>query len=95
MPHYESVSTLLYDHWMSITYAALQRTTVYVISIKLADSHGSILVSVHLHKGKATIRLEACLCDITKVVEERDKIVLGGVWSKIADIAGSLPLRSL
>lgn len=77
------------------TYAALQRTTVDVVTVELTDGHGSVLVGVHLDEGKSTIRLETGLGNITKVLEKRNKIRLGSVGRQIADIAGCLPLRSL
>ncbi len=39
----------------TITYTALKRTAVDIITTKLADSHCSILVGVHLHKSKTTV----------------------------------------
>ena len=74
---------------------ALQGTTVDVIATELADSHGGILVGVHLDESKAAVRLKASLNNVTEVLEERNKIVLGGVWGKVSDVTGSLPLWSL
>lgn len=77
------------------TYAALQRTAVDVVAVQLADGHGSILVRVHLNESESTVRLEASLCNIAEVLEQRNKVVLGGVGSEVADVASCLPLRSL
>ena len=52
-------------------------------------------MGVHLDEGEAAISLEASLNNVTKVLEKRNEIVLGGVGSKIANIAGCLPSRSL
>lgn len=77
------------------TYAALQRTTVDIVAIQLANSHRGVLVRLHLDKGEATVSLETSLEDITEVLEQRHEIALGGVRGEVANIAGSLPLRSL
>ena len=76
-------------------HAALKRSTIDVVAAKLTDRHGCILVGIHLNKSKATIRLEASLSDKAKILEERNKIVLSGVGSKITDVASGLPLGSL
>lgn len=73
------------------TYAALERTTIYIVAAQLADCHGGILVGVHLDERKATISLEASLNDIAEVLEQGDKVVLGGVRGEVADIASCLP----
>ena len=52
-------------------------------------------MSVHLDKSKATVRLEAGLGDVAKVLEQWNKIVLSGVRSEVADVASGLPLRGL
>ena len=78
-----------------LTHAALQRTAVDLVAVELADGIGSVLVGVHLDESKATVRLEASLSDISEVLEQRDEVVLGGVRGQVADIAGSLPCRSL
>ncbi len=49
---------------------------------------------VHFDESKATIRLEACLGDIAKVLEKRYEIRLRGVRGEIANVAGSLPLQA-
>lgn len=77
------------------TYAALQRSAVDVVAIELADGHGGILVSVHFNESKTTVRLEASLSDVAKVLEKGNKVRLGSVRGKIADIAGCLPLGCL
>lgn len=77
------------------SYAALQRTSIDVVSVELADRHGGVLMRIHFDKGKATIRLQAGLKDITKILEERNKIVLRRVGSQVAHIACGLPLRRL
>lgn len=78
-----------------MTYATLQWTTVDIVAAKLADGHGSILVRVHLDEGEAAIGLEAGLDDVTEVLEERDKVVLCGIWGEVPNVAGGLPLRGL
>lgn len=80
---------------ISITYAALQGATVDLVAVELANGHGGVLVGVHLDKSEATVRLEAGLGDVAKVLEEGNKVVLCGVRSKVAHVAGSLPSRSL
>ena len=65
------------------TYAALQRTAVNLVAVELADGVGGVLVGVHLDEGKATVRLEASLGDISEVLEQRDEVVLGGVGVKL------------
>lgn len=78
-----------------VTYAALQRTTVDIVAVQLADCRGSVLMRIHLHECKATVSLETSLKNIAEVLEERNQVVLGSIRSEVADIAGSLPLRSL
>lgn len=78
-----------------LTHAALQRTAVDLVAVELADGVGSVLVGVHLDEGKATVRLEASLGDISEVLEQRDEVVLGGVRGQVADVAGGLPRGSL
>lgn len=74
LPHCNPVSNRNENSRRLSTYAALQGTAVNVVAIELADSHGSILVSIHLDESKTAVALEASLNDITKVLEERDKI---------------------
>jgi len=78
-----------------MAYAALQRTTVDLVAIQLANRRSSILVRIHLHECKSTISLEASLENVTEVLEQRNQIVLSGIRSKITNVAGSLPLGSL
>jgi len=52
-------------------------------------------VSVHLHKSKATVGLKARLRDISEVLEQWHKVILGRIRRKVANIAGGLPLRGL
>jgi hypothetical protein len=52
-------------------------------------------VRVHLDESKTTIGLEAGFCDITKILEQGDKVCLRSVGREIANIASSLPLGSL
>lgn len=77
------------------TYAALQRSPIDVIPRKLADSHRSILVGVHLNKCKSSVSLEPSLDNVTKVLEQWNKVVLGSVRCEVADVNGGLPLRGL
>ena len=62
---------------------------------ELANGVCSILMSIHLDKSKATIRLETGLGNVAKVREEGHQIIRCRVGGEIADIAGRLPLRSL
>lgn len=78
-----------------MTYAALQWTPVDVVSVKLADRHGSILVGVHLHKGESTVGLDASLNDVAEILEQWDEIILCCVRGEVSDITSCLPLRSL
>lgn len=80
---------------MIMTHTALERTTVDVVAVELADGISSVLVRVHLDEGKATIGLEASLDNETKILEEWNKIVLRRVGSQVANVGGSLILRSL
>ena len=52
-------------------------------------------MGVHLDKGKPTISLEASLNNVTKVLEQRNEVVLCSVWSEIADVDSCLPSRGL
>lgn len=81
--------------WIRKTYAALQGSSVDVISVQLANGHGRVLVRVHLDEGKTTVGLETSLHDVAKVLEERHQIVLGGVWGQVTHIARGLPLWGL
>ncbi|RXK34164.1 hypothetical protein BBD39_06140 [Arsenophonus endosymbiont of Bemisia tabaci Asia II 3] len=78
-----------------MTYAALQRTAVDLVAVELADGVGGVLVGVHLDEGETTVRLEASLGDVAKVLEQRDEVVLSGVGSEVADVASGLPSGSL
>lgn len=77
------------------TYAAFQGATIDIVATQLTNRHRSILMVVHLDKGKAAIRLEASFDNVAIVLEEWDQIVLGRVRRKVADVAGTLPLGSL
>ncbi len=79
----------------SSTHAALQRPSINIVSVHLADSQRGVLVSVHLDKSKATVRLEARLNNIAKVLEQGDNVVGGRVGRQVANIDGSLPVRRL
>ena len=50
---------------------------------------------VHLDKSKAAIGLEASLDNVSKVLKERNKVILSRIWRKVANIAGGLPLGRL
>lgn len=78
-----------------VTHAALERAPINIIAVQLANSHGGILVGIHLNESKSAIGLETRLHDITKVLEERDEIVLRGVRGEVANVAGGLPGRGL
>lgn len=83
------------DEIISGTYTALERTTINVIATQLADSHRCVLMGIHLDECEATVRLEAGLNNIAKVLEERYEVVLGGVRSEVTDVACRLPSGSL
>ncbi len=50
---------------------------------------------VHLDKGKAPVGLEARLDNKTKVLEQGNHVVGGGVGSEVTNIASSLPVGGL
>lgn len=77
------------------TYATLQRPSIHVVPWELADCHCSILMSVHLDKRKSSVCLKPSLDNVTKVLEQWNKVILGCVRCKITDINGCLPLRRL
>jgi hypothetical protein len=52
-------------------------------------------VVVHFDEGKSTVRLEARLGNVTKVLEEGYKVRLRRVGRQVANVAGRLPLGSL
>lgn len=79
----------------SSTYTALQRSTVNLISVELADSHGCVLVSIHFDESETAVRLETSLGDVAKVLEQRDQVILRGVRGEVANVAGRLPCRGL
>lgn len=78
-----------------MTYAALQRSTIDIVTIELANRHGSIFMRVHFDERKSAIGLQAGLENVTKVLEQRHQVVLRGVRCKVADVARGLPLGSL
>ena len=73
------------------TYTALKWPTVHVVTAQLTDGHSSILVGVHLDKGESAISLKSSLYDVSKVLEQRYKVVLRSVRGEIANVAGCLP----
>ena len=91
----KSMSVYEIDHITDMTYATLQRAAIDIVATQLTDRHGSVLVGVHLNKGEATVSLESSLNNVSKVLEERNQVVLGGVWGEVADINSGLPGRSL
>ena len=78
-----------------VTYTALQRTTVDIVAIELADCHGGVLMRIHLDECETPVGLKTSFENVTKVLEQRDQVVLAGVRGQVTDIAGSLPLRGL
>lgn len=82
-------------HSATWAYTAFQRPSINVVAAQLTDRHGCVLVGIHFDKSEAAVRLEPRLDHVTEVLEERNEIVLGSVWRKVAHIARSLPLRSL
>lgn len=52
-------------------------------------------MSVHLQESESTVCLQTGFNNIAKVLEQWDEICLGGVRSKVANIARCLPLRGL
>lgn len=63
-----------------ITYRAFERTPVDIVARELTDCHGSIFVGIHFDESEAAIGLEARLNNVPEVLEERNKVILGGVW---------------
>jgi hypothetical protein len=92
-----------------MTYTALDGTTVDHVAVQAAlellatvtaqnrtyNSHGSLLMGFHLYKGKAAISLHASFHNLAKVHKQRSNVILGGVRSEVADIAGRLVWRRL
>lgn len=95
MPHWTMVSIEREKICKRRTHAALERTAIDLVTAELTDGIGSVLMSIHLDECKTAVRLEASLCDIAKVLEQRHEIVLSCVRSEVTDVASSLPLRSL
>jgi len=99
LPHCTNYKSVKWDRGeiflRLITYAALERATVDIIRIQLADSHSGILVRIHFDECKATIGLETSLENVSEVLEQRHQVILGSIGSQVTDVAGSLPLRSL
>lgn len=52
-------------------------------------------MGVHLNKRKSPVSLEPSLDDVTKVLEQWNKVVLSSVRREVADVNGCLPLRGL
>jgi hypothetical protein len=48
-------------------------------------------MGVHLDESKTTISLEASLNHVPEVGEKWDKVILGGIWGEVANIASGLP----
>jgi len=78
-----------------ITYAALERTAMNIVAVQLANSHRSVLVRIHLDEGESAVGLETGLDDVTKVLEQRHKIILRRVGGEISNVASRLPSRRL
>ena len=77
------------------TYTALEGAAIDIIATQLTDCHCCVLVSIHLNKCKTSICLKPRLNNKTEVLEQWNEIILGGVWSQIANIASRLPGGSL
>ena len=80
---------------LSFTHAALQRSSVDIVTGKLTDSNGGIFVSIHLDEREPAISRESGLNNVAEVLEERNNVILSRVRSEVADVASSLPSRSL
>lgn len=52
-------------------------------------------MSIHLDECKAAVGLETRLDDVAEVLEKGHEVILSGVGSQVADIAGRLPSRGL
>ena len=76
-------------------YRTLQWSPIDIIAGELTDCHCRILMSVHLEEGEPTIRLKPSLDHISEVLEQGNQVSLSGVRSQIANVASSLPGRSL
>lgn len=50
---------------------------------------------IHLDESKSTISLESRLNNVSKVLEQGNQIILGGIWGEVADVASGLPSRGL
>lgn len=95
MPHYQKFQSRSSSKAWESTYAELQVTSVDIVAIDLANGHRRMLMGVHLDKGEATVGLQADLNDIAEDLEERDNVILSGVWRNVTDVDRSLPVRSL
>lgn len=69
LPHCNTGEPDKYTDWEGSTYAALERSTIHIVAVEMADGIGGVLMQVHLDEGKATIGLEARFLDISKVLE--------------------------
>ena len=79
-PTIPSCQQHLVSIWKQSTYAALQWSTVDIVTAELADGACSVLMSVHFNECETAIRLETSLLNKAKVLKQRDKVVLGRVW---------------
>lgn len=77
------------------TYATLERASINIIAVQLANRHCGILMGIHLDESKTAIGLEARFDNETEVLEQWNKIVLGRIWREVANVAGRLPGGSL
>ena len=52
-----------------VTYAALQRPTIHVITTQLANGACSIFMSIHLDERKSAVRLKSGLLHVSEALE--------------------------
>ena len=74
-----------------MAYTALERSTIDVIAIHLADSHGCVLVRIHLNESEASVRLESRLDHEPKVLEQRNNVVRRRIGGQVSNIDRRLP----
>ena len=54
---------------MESTHATLERTSIDIGAVELTDRHRGLFVSVHSDEREPTIRLEACLQNVSELGE--------------------------
>jgi len=77
------------------TYTALERTTVDVVAIHVANGHGCVVMRVHFDECEPAVCLESRFDHKAKVLEQGNHVVGRRVRGQIANIAGGLPRGGL